>query len=155
MTWWEYVTQIGGVNQTATAIKLGVSTATANRWQKTAPKPESGTAFACAYNRPILEAFVAAGFLIAKEANEQPSVAPPLTSLDDKELPDEVARRMRGGESHDIGTPDPSLHADDAEIIEVFPPGPVPDWARDEATYTSKRPKGETYGNQDRGSGEE
>lgn len=68
------------------------------------------------------------------------------TVLDKQDL-----EKLRPDESLDTG----DSSGTDAEVIEAFPPGPVPDWARDEAAYTSKRPKGEAFGNQDRGNGEE
>lgn len=97
MTWWDYVTDRGGDNQSVIARRLGIPTATVSRWQGSTPKPESVAAFARAYGRPALEAFVAAGFLTADEAGEQPTAPPSLATLSDDDLIEEVRRRMTGG----------------------------------------------------------
>lgn len=100
MTWWEYVTRIGGDNQSVIARKIGLSTATVSRWRKSAPTPENVGLFAKKFEQPVLEAFIAAGFLTPEEAGERPRQAPSLDELDDSELLDEVARRMRRGETN-------------------------------------------------------
>lgn len=56
---------------------------------------ENVAAFARGYGRPVLEAFVAAGFLTDQEAKQRPEAAPSLRVLSDQELVDEVLRRMR------------------------------------------------------------
>jgi len=71
------------------------------------PDPVPVAAFARAYHRPVLEAFIAAGFLTAQEAGEQPTALPlsPVKSLTDDELLDEVRRRLslRGGSAPPAG----------------------------------------------------
>lgn len=104
MTWWEYVSKMtpGDTNDTI-ARAAGVTAPTVSRWKTFTPRPEAVAAFARAYGRPVLEAFVAAGFLTPEEASEIPSAPPSLASLDDDELLAEVRRRMQGGQS-DAGT---------------------------------------------------
>ncbi|WP_230067770.1 helix-turn-helix transcriptional regulator [Arthrobacter cryoconiti] len=95
MNWIKYVTRHAkGETQSAIAKNIGVSGATISRWQSFAPRPENVTAFARAYNRPVLEAFVAAGFLTPKEAKEHPTGRPDLSTLTSDELVGEVRRRM-------------------------------------------------------------
>ena len=99
MTWWAYVQQHAGhEKQNAVGKKVGISGASIGRWEASAPKPQHVAAFARAYGRPVLEAFIAAGYLTAEEAGEKPSAPPSLTDMADDELLTEVARRMRGGQ---------------------------------------------------------
>lgn len=98
MTWWEYVTRTAaGEEQAAIAKRAGVGQSMVSRWQTSTPRPENVAAFARAYDRPVLEAFVAAGFLTSEEAGERPSAPPSLVSLTDGELIEEVSRRMKEG----------------------------------------------------------
>lgn len=73
MTWWQYVETISkGATQDAIARTVGNITApTIGRWRNSEPKPASVVAFAKAYGRPVLEAFVAAGFLTDEDARTQ------------------------------------------------------------------------------------
>ena len=104
MTWWSYVQRVAGGDTNATiAKKVGVSPPSVSRWQgKNSADPATAAAFARAYDRPVLEAFVAAGFLTPEEAGERPSAPPSLASLTDEELIEEVGRRMK--ELRDAGT---------------------------------------------------
>jgi len=61
--------------------------------------PVQAALFARAYRRPVLEAFVAAGFLTPEEADQQPSEPPTLAIVDDDALLAEIRIRMRRGES--------------------------------------------------------
>ena len=104
MTWWEYVARTAaGEEQAAIAKRVGLGQSMISRWKVSVPRPENAAAFARAYGRPVLEAFIAAGFLTPEEASEIPSAPPSLASLDDDELLAEVRRRMQGGQS-DAGT---------------------------------------------------
>lgn len=99
VNWWMYVTRVSeGALQKEIAARAGVEQSTVSRWKRggSVPDPVPVAAFARAYHRPVLEAFIAAGFLTAKEAGERPLALPlsPLTSLTDDELLDEVRRRM-------------------------------------------------------------
>jgi len=62
--WWAYVQDVSGqASQTEIAKRLGMSQPGVNRWEEIVPKTESVIAFARAYNRPILEAFLAAEYV--------------------------------------------------------------------------------------------
>lgn len=103
MTWWSYVKSVARDDTNATiAKKVGVSAPSVSRWQgKNSADPATAAAFARAYDRPVLEAFIAAGFLTSNEAGEQPTAPLSLASLTADELLDEVRRRMTGG-SHGV-----------------------------------------------------
>ena len=99
MNWWAYV-QAHSLNATHAKIAeaVGITAPSVSRWGKGSnPDPAQAAAFARAYNRPVLEAFIAAGFLSPEEAGEKPSAPPSLASLGDDELIAEVVRRMRRG----------------------------------------------------------
>jgi transcriptional regulator with XRE-family HTH domain len=97
VTWWDYVTgAAGGDDQATIARKSGVGQSMVSRWRASVPHPENAAAFARAYGRPVLEAFIAAGFLTPEEADEKPSAPPSLASLSDEELLDAVRARMKG-----------------------------------------------------------
>lgn len=94
-SWWSYVKRVSrDAPQQAIAERAGLSQSTINRWQSGEPKPGNVRSFALAYERPVLEAFIAAGFLTQQEAN---LITPPvdLTRLGDDQLIDEVRRRMK------------------------------------------------------------
>lgn len=95
VTWWEYVHKHadGGTN-VAIAAKVGITPSSVGRWGKgSRPDPEQAAAFAKAYNRPVLEAFVAAGFLTPEEAGEVPAAEPSLDELSNRDLLAELTRR--------------------------------------------------------------
>lgn len=99
MTWWTYVRKHSGdVPASHVASAIGVTPSSVGRWGKGSnPDPAQAAAFARAYGRPVLEAFIAAGFLTPDEAGERPAAATNLAVLDDEALLGEVARRMRRG----------------------------------------------------------
>ncbi len=102
MTWWAYVQRhSAGAPNAHIARAVGITPPSVGRWSKpgVGPDPAQAAAFARAYGRPVLEAFIAAGFLTPDEAGEKPSAPPSLVSLDDDDLLDEVRRRMHGGSS--------------------------------------------------------
>lgn len=95
MTWWQYVeTHAAGETQERIARRVDVSTPTVGRWRNSAPRPETVAAFARAYGRPVLEAFVAAGFLTADEAGAQVTTHR-LEEPSDEQLLSLLARRLR------------------------------------------------------------
>lgn len=97
MQWWQYVQSIaGGEAQTVIAQKVNLSPASISRWQTFAPKPENVVTFAKAYRRPVLEAFVAAGFISADDAKVRPTASPSLEALSSEELIQELSRRLIG-----------------------------------------------------------
>lgn len=94
VAWYEYVERVGtGMSQAAIGERLGVTQGTVNRWRHSEPKPATVRAFARAFNRPVLEAFVAAGFLSEEEADLR-EIPVDLLHLDDDDLIREVRRRM-------------------------------------------------------------
>lgn len=106
MTWWDYVQGItGGAPNAAVAQKIGVTPPSVGRWKNGGPSPRQAREFARAYDRPVLEAFINAGFLSPDEAGETPGGMPDVTQLDDDELLAEVRRRMKEGD-HDGWQPD-------------------------------------------------
>lgn len=96
--WSGYVDSVTSDGPTIIASRIGVSGPTVSRWWGTTlrPRPEHVAEFARKYGRPVLEAFLAAGFLTPKEADQQPSARPSLATLSDEELLEEVRARMKG-----------------------------------------------------------
>lgn len=78
-TWSDYVEQTAGTsNQSEIARKAGVSQASVSRWfDGSTPSPAHAALFAQKYDRNVLEAFVAAGFLTQSEAGTPPPPRPP------------------------------------------------------------------------------
>lgn len=101
----EYVRRTAGaVTQTEVARAAKVTGPTVSRWVngKQGVDPAAAANFARTYGRPVLEAFVAAGFLTADEAKVRPAAAPDFTQLTNDELLELVRARMREeGERHD------------------------------------------------------
>ena len=100
-SWATYVRAVVGKDrQVDIAAKTGVDQGTVSRWLHrgeniTRPAAEAVRAFAAAYNRPALEAFVAAGFLEPDEADlERLSRRIELRDISDLELLDELRRRQ-------------------------------------------------------------
>lgn len=109
MTWWQYVQSITeGAQQKDIASNLGVDQSTVSRWKTGVPgKPENVAALARAYRRPVLEAFVAAGFLTERDAKAKVTV-PDIGALSDDDLLAEIKRRMAkeaGGEHEQRSAP--------------------------------------------------
>ncbi|WP_326643036.1 hypothetical protein OG884_06185 [Streptosporangium sp. NBC_01755] len=90
MTWWKYVQRIAETHSPSEiSRRTGIGQSSIGRWDSSSPKPESVAAFARAYGRPVVEAFIAAGFLTAEEAQAAP---PP---KDAAELPtDDLAKEV-------------------------------------------------------------
>lgn len=93
---------MGDDQQKEAAAKARLDQSAISRWLNTGTpgRAENVAAFARAYNRPVLEAFVAAGFLTATEAKQRPTAAPSLDSFSDDQLVEEVRRRMKRGGEH-------------------------------------------------------
>lgn len=98
MPWWTYVERTArGDTQAKIAEKSGVTSPSVGRWAKgSLPDPSTAAKFAREYGRPVLEAFVAAGFLTPEEARQRPTQH---HTYGDQELVDEVLRRIREGRS--------------------------------------------------------
>jgi transcriptional regulator with XRE-family HTH domain len=96
MSWSEYISLVAPRGQQKDiAAAAGVDGSTVSRWRSgLAPKPENVAAFARAYDRPVLEAFVAAGFLTEEEAGQQPVGRPRLSELSTDELLHEIRERI-------------------------------------------------------------
>ena len=93
--WADYVKSVAGTDtQAVIGQKTGVSAATISRWSVFAPKPENVASFARAYRRPVLEAFIAAGFLTEEEAKQQPAAKTSSASLSNDELLKELEVRL-------------------------------------------------------------
>lgn len=95
MTWWEYVQRIAKTNSPSEiGRRTGIGQSSIGRWDSSSPKPESVAAFARAYGRPVLEAFIEAGFLTKEEAKmtEAPS---DLTKVELEDLLTEALRRVK------------------------------------------------------------
>lgn len=96
MPWWEYVqTVTGHAANAAIALAIGVTGSSVGRWAAgSLPDPTTAARLAREYGRPVLEAFVAAGYLTPEEATERPTRLHSITSYSDDQLLEEVRRRM-------------------------------------------------------------
>ena len=124
MTWWAYVQRhSAGAPNAHIARAVGITPPSVGRWSKpgVGPDPAQAAAFARAYGRPVLEAFIAAGFLTPDEAGERPSAPPSLASLDDDDLLDEVRRRMHGGSSEGRQPEDQKINRQDDVLPNLSP----------------------------------
>lgn len=140
----------GGDDQTAIARKTGVDQSSVSRW-KTSGRPgnvDNVAKLARGYGHPVLEAFVAAGFLTSAEAGERPSAAPDFSQLKNDELLELVRARMReegegvgdaaANSGDDSGDEMDGLRAIDSSPQSSPPTYEVPDTAA--ARRNKKRP---------------
>lgn len=110
MSWPDYLTRIsGGDQQKDIATAARVSGPTVSRWMAGDQGVDPATAAAVArhYGRPVLEAFVAAGYLTEKEARGR-FVSPDITQLSDDELLAEVRRRMKREDEEHVQSRSPA-----------------------------------------------
>lgn len=118
VSWSEFIQRHGnGVKQEAIAKAAHVTSPTVSRWLsgKQGVSATQAASVARALNVPVLEAFVAAGFLTEAEAKVRPRPAPDFTQLTNDELLELVRTRMREeGEGHADGP------------AATKPPGPGP-----------------------------
>jgi transcriptional regulator with XRE-family HTH domain len=93
---------IGTDQQKVAADKAGLDQSAISRWLKsgTPGRVENVVKFARGYNRPVLEAFVAAGFLTEEEAKVRPAGRPNFSQLTNDELLELVRARMSEGGEH-------------------------------------------------------
>ena len=92
--WWDYVQRVtDGQKPAKIAETIGgnLAVSTVNSWKTAVPKRETVLAFADAYDAPRAEAILAA-FL---PPDEHPTVEATLRAASNKQLLDEVQRRMR------------------------------------------------------------
>ncbi len=103
MPWWTYVQRTAsGDTNLAISEQVGISAPSVGRWSKgMLPDVSTAAAFARAYNRPVLEAFIAAGFLTPEEASERPSATPSLATLTEVDMLEEVLQRLKLKEKTD------------------------------------------------------
>lgn len=83
-TWSEYVESAAGTtNQSEISRRTGVSQASVSRWfDGSTPSPAHAALFAQTYDRNVLEAFVAAGFLTQAEAGTRPPTPAGFSSVE-------------------------------------------------------------------------
>lgn len=88
MSWWTYVVRTSGTDSPkAMAAATDLDAPHFSKWKAGhIPKVEIVAIFARAYGRPVLEAFVAAGFLTPEEAKARPSLVPDFSQLTNAEL---------------------------------------------------------------------
>jgi transcriptional regulator with XRE-family HTH domain len=98
MSWSEYVLWvIGDDRQIDVAAKTGIDQGTISRWRKGDAQvigARSARQFALGYGRPVLEAFVVAGFLTEVEAGIRPPNHGDLSGVSNERLAAEVKRRL-------------------------------------------------------------
>ncbi|MCC5574558.1 hypothetical protein IMZ11_02745 [Microtetraspora sp. AC03309] len=95
MSWWEYVQRVAGTaSPSEIGRRTGIGQSSVGRWQLSSPKVESVAAFAKAYERPVLEAFIAAGFLTEEEAGVS-EIPTDLSYVPGEVLVAELARRLK------------------------------------------------------------
>jgi hypothetical protein len=100
MSWREYVSQIVGPDrQVDIAHRTGIDQGTISRWMRddhdaSAVSSRSVRLFALGYGRPVLEAFVVAGFLTAEEAGIKQPTRVGWEDITNEALADEVRRRL-------------------------------------------------------------
>lgn len=97
--WTEYVLTViePGERQVDIARRTGIDQTTVSRWlngESKAITPPSVRKFAIAYRRPVLEAFVVAGFLTSGEARLRQSDVIDWKSVDSEVLLRELQRRL-------------------------------------------------------------
>lgn len=103
MSWEAFVRDtIGTDQQKQAADKAGIDQSAISRWLKTGTPgtAENVAAFARGYKRPVLEAFIAAGFLTEKEAKVRPAGRPDFSQLSNDELLELVRARMEERGEH-------------------------------------------------------
>lgn len=106
-----------GERQVDVAQRTGIDQTTVSRWlngERRSLTSQSVAKFARAYDRPVLEAFVVAGFLTAEEAGLTFSDLVDLSRVSDRDLLAELRRRM----SHSHGTAHKNMR-------ETFPRSPI------------------------------
>lgn len=96
MSWWQYVERVADTRrQRDIAERTHIDATNISRWKSGQnPRPDMVAQFARAYRRPVLEAFIAAGFLTADEAGEIPSTPPSFDDITDEQLIAELTRRL-------------------------------------------------------------
>jgi hypothetical protein len=98
VTWSEYVSRIVGDDQGRDfEAKTGIDGSTLSRWKRGEAgglRADKVSDFARGYAVPVLEAYVEAGFLSAKEASAKPARKPDLNTISNDELVELVRKRL-------------------------------------------------------------
>jgi len=105
-TFWEYVLRVAEHKQNREiAAMIGVDSSAISRW-KTGEQPafKNALSFARAFNRPAVEALVAAGYLDVSDAFAHVELYTSIESVRDEQLWQEVHRRWdsRGPRTPDL-----------------------------------------------------
>lgn len=97
-TWWEYVKKhAGAVDQQEIADAIGVTGSTIGRWKNGSTKNPDGNhvaAFARRYNRPLVESFIAAGYIEPGEVGGDIEIGISMGEVSDAALLEELASRL-------------------------------------------------------------
>lgn len=111
------------INSAQVAERAGFDKSQLTKWsQGKQVSPRLARETAVALNAPILEAFIAAGYLLPEDANVE-IVERPIQSLSDDELLNEVLNRMKGMRdaleaAAESSTPDEGGQAKEALVAE-------------------------------------
>ncbi len=104
-SWWEYVERISAyASQKDIAATTGLEQSSVSRWKLSGATPrwEAVVATARAYNRPPIEAFIAAGYITPEEAAEVVRLVASPAELSTQDLLAELGRRaLRRGNGED------------------------------------------------------
>lgn len=111
MSWWSWVVEISGTDSPkAMQAQTGIDSPNFSKWKAgQVPRAETVAKFARGYGVPVLEAFVAAGFLSEEEARVRPAARQSLSSLDEVDLIKEVLRRAEERGDADVYRDAPSI----------------------------------------------
>ncbi|QSL99761.1 helix-turn-helix DNA-binding domain protein [Gordonia phage ODay] len=96
-TWWQYLERITGTSSgKQIAHATGVDAATISRWRSGRVRPNAETAVKIArdWNRPPVEALIAAGILSVGEFDQAVQVGRSINDFSDTELVTEIGRRL-------------------------------------------------------------
>lgn len=111
MTWSEYVRRvIGDDRQVDVFAKTGIDQGTISRWltaDRPPVSPQAARAFARAYGRSVVEAFVVAGFLDESETEVPVPTSDRAAALSNEELAAELRKRLKALTTLTSTTPRP------------------------------------------------
>ena len=97
-TWSQYVQRHArGLTQTQVAEATGLAQTAISRWLREdteAPRAEYVVRFARGFNQNPVEALIVAGYITAEEAGAATVVRTPISDFTERELVDELSRRV-------------------------------------------------------------
>lgn len=142
--WWDFVSRYmrqREMTRDQVAERGGFNKSRMSEWSKGASvTPKLARDTALAMNAPVLDAFVAAGYLQPEDTQAQ-VVERPLRSLSDDELLNEVLERMKGLR-HDLEAAETARASDEAEAQEALRRWDNPErWAPGTAQWTAQYPR--------------